>query len=45
MAQVSRYLELVIHQVNQMERHHWIGLSVVLLFVGVACMRGLNTRM
>jgi hypothetical protein len=42
---VSRYLELVVRQVNQMERIHWIGVSVVVLFVGIACMRGLNTRM
>jgi hypothetical protein len=45
MGQVSRYIELVVRQVNQMERIHWIGLSVVLLVVGVACMRGMNTRM
>lgn len=42
---VSRYFNTLIHHINQMERIHWIGLSVVVLVVGIGCMRGLNTRM
>jgi hypothetical protein len=41
----SRYFHQMIHHINQMERIHWIGLSVVVLVVGIGCMRGLNTRM
>ena len=42
---IHRYFDLLIRNINQMERIHWIGLSVVVLVVGIGCMRGLNTRM
>jgi hypothetical protein len=41
----TRYLDVLFRHINQMERIHWIGLSVVVLVVGIGCMRGLNTRM
>jgi|GEM_PF-6660136 len=45
MDKVSRYLDLLFRQINQMEAIHWIGVAVVLLVVGIGCMRGMNTRM
>ncbi|WP_425616564.1 hypothetical protein NA78x_000212 [Anatilimnocola sp. NA78] len=45
MAMFSKYSDLLIRQINHMERIHWMGLAVVLVVVGVACMRGMNTRM
>ena len=41
----SRYFDLLMRQINQMERIHWAGVAVVLVVVGIACMRGMNTRM
>ncbi|QDU31335.1 hypothetical protein ETAA8_64880 [Anatilimnocola aggregata] len=45
MDKVSKYMDLLIRQINQMETTHWIGIAVVLVVVGVACMHGMNTRM
>ncbi len=45
MSSFSRYFDLLIRQINQMERVHWIGLSIVVLVVGIFCMRSMNTRM
>jgi hypothetical protein len=42
---ISNYLDILFRHINQMERIHWIGLSVVVLVVGIGCMRGLTTRM
>ena len=42
---ISKYLDIVFRHLNEMERIHWIGISVVVLVVGIGCMRGLNTRM
>lgn len=42
---VSKYLDLIIRHVNQMEMTHWAVAGVIVLVVGFACMRGMNTRM
>jgi hypothetical protein len=44
-AMITKYLDVLFRHINQMERIHWIGLSVVVLVIGIGCMRGLNTRM
>ena len=41
----AKYLDIVFNHINEMERIHWIGLSVIVLVIGFGCMRGLNTRM
>ena len=45
MGQVNRYVDAVFRQIHSMEAIHWAGVAVVLLVVGIGCMRGLNTRM
>lgn len=42
---VSKYIELTFRVINNMETKHWIVAGVVVLVVGIACMRGMNTRM
>lgn len=42
---VSKYIELIFRTINHMETKHWIVAGVVVLVVGIACMRGMNTRM
>ena len=37
-------LETVTRQASHMERVHWIVLSVVVLLLGLACMRGFGSR-
>ena len=44
-AMITRYLDVIFSHINRMERIHWIGVAVVVLVVGIGCMRGLNTRM
>jgi hypothetical protein len=45
MDKASRYLDAIIRQVGQFEMIHWIGVAVVLLVVGIGCMRTMNSRM
>ncbi|WP_254513009.1 hypothetical protein [Anatilimnocola floriformis] len=45
MDKASRLLDQVFRQINHMEAMHWVGVAVVLLVVGIGCMRGMNTRM
>ena len=45
MDKVSRYFDLFLRQINHMETIHWAGVAVVLVVVGIGCMRGMNTRM
>jgi hypothetical protein len=42
---VSKYFDLIIRQINHMETVHWAIAGVFVLVVGIACMRGMNTRM
>ena len=37
-------LETVTRQASQLERNHWIILSVGVLLLGAACMRGFGSR-
>lgn len=45
MAAFHKYMDLIIRQINHMETTHWIIAGVLVLVVGIACMRGMNTRM
>jgi hypothetical protein len=42
---VNKYLDQIFRMINQMETTHWIIAGVFVLVVGIACMRGMNTRM
>lgn len=45
MPAVSKYFDLVMNKISHLDRIHWVGIAVVLVVVGIACMRGMNTRM
>ena len=45
MDKISKYMDLLFRQISHMEYIHWIGVAVVLVVVGIGCMRGMNTRM
>ena len=45
MHQVSKIVDFVFNKIHSMETIHWAGAAVVLLVVGIGCMRGMNTRM
>jgi hypothetical protein len=44
-ALITKYLDVLFRHINHMERIHWIGLSVVVLVIGIGCMRTMNSRM
>jgi hypothetical protein len=41
---VWHYLELLTRNANSLERQHWILISVVVLGVGLVCLRGFGSR-
>jgi hypothetical protein len=41
---VWKYIEIVTRHAGNLERTHWVILSVIVLGVGVACMRGFGSR-
>jgi len=41
---VWHYLELLTRHANSLDRQHWVLLSVVVLGVGLVCMRGFGSR-
>jgi hypothetical protein len=41
---VFHYLELITRHANSMDRQHWILLSVVVVGVGLVCLRGFGSR-
>jgi hypothetical protein len=41
---VYRYLDQLTRHAGNLERQHWVLLSVVLLVVGFICMRGFGSR-
>lgn len=45
MDKFSRFFDQLMRQIGQLETMHWVGIAVVLLVVGIGCMRGMNTRM
>ncbi|MEX2173672.1 MAG: hypothetical protein WD872_04875 [Pirellulaceae bacterium] len=42
--QVWRYVDIVTRNASQLEREHWVALSVIVLLLGLACMRGFGSR-
>lgn len=41
---VWNYVELVTRYAGQLERNHWVILSVIVLGAGMVCMRGFGSR-
>ena len=41
---VWHYAEVVTRYAGQLDRIHWIVLSVIVLLVGFVCMRGFGSR-
>jgi len=41
---VWHYLDLLTRHASGLERQHWVLLSVVVLGVGLVCMRGFGSR-
>jgi hypothetical protein len=44
MNQVWRYIDQVTRFVGDFHTYHWIGIGVVLIVVGVVCMRGFGSQ-
>jgi len=42
--QVTRYIDAVVRSVSGLHREHWIAISVVVLLLGLVCMRGFGSR-
>lgn len=42
--QVTRYIDAVVRSACQLQREHWIAISVVVLVLGLICMRGFGSR-
>lgn len=42
--QVMHYVHMVVRAASQLDRQHWIILSVLVLGLGLACMRGFGSR-
>jgi hypothetical protein len=41
---VWHYLELITRHANNLDRQHWVLISVVVLGVGLLCLRGFGSR-
>ena len=41
---VWHYLELITRNANNLDRQHWVLISVVVLGVGLLCLRGFGSR-
>jgi hypothetical protein len=44
LSQVWRIIDRVTHYAGQLSRHEWIAVSVVILILGLVCMRGFGSR-
>jgi hypothetical protein len=42
--QVWRYVNEVTSAAGRLDREHWIALSVLVLVIGLICMRGFGSR-
>ena len=42
--QLTKYIDTVTRAAGQLHREHWIALSVVVLILGLICMRGFGSR-
>lgn len=38
------YVDVITRSASQLDRQHWVILSVVVLIVGLVCMRGFGSR-
>jgi hypothetical protein len=41
---VWRYIDSVVNAAGALEREHWIAMSVIVLIIGLICMRGFGSR-
>lgn len=41
---VFHYIDTFTRAASQLDRQHWVILSVLVLLVGLACMRGFGSR-
>lgn len=41
---IWHYVDVVTQAASQLDRQHWVILSVVVLGLGLACMRGFGSR-
>jgi hypothetical protein len=44
LSRVFHYVDVVTRAASQLDRQHWVILSVLVLLVGLACMRGFGSR-
>jgi hypothetical protein len=44
MDRVWHYLDVVSRSASQLDRQHWVILSVLVLVLGLVCMRGFGSR-
>jgi hypothetical protein len=44
MNHVSRYIDQVTRAVGEFETYHWVGIGVLLIVVGLICMRGYGSQ-
>jgi hypothetical protein len=42
--QIMNYVDAVTRSVGHLHREHWIAISVVVLVLGLICMRGFGSR-
>lgn len=42
--QLLKYIDAVTRSVGHLQREHWIYISVIVLFLGLICMRGFGSR-
>jgi hypothetical protein len=42
--QVTRIIDQVVYSAGHLHREHWIAISVVVLILGLVCMRGFGSR-
>ena len=38
------YVDVITHSAAQLDRQHWVVISVIVLVVGMICMRGFGSR-
>jgi hypothetical protein len=41
---ILRYVDSVTNAAGHLQREHWIALSVIVLLLGLVCMRGFGSR-
>ena len=42
--QLTKYIDTITRAASSLHREHWIALSVIVLILGLVCMRGFGSR-